>query len=137
MHIECPHCATSNKIEFAEHIICCECDKSFKGQSFGKLKKPLISAGTAAIIGLVSGFKIEQLMDENRYPVSVEYAIVDTCVNSSAQPLSISQYKDKRQVCLCAVEATVSQVSYRDFKESQILFNEPFKVAITACNRGS
>lgn len=137
MNIECPHCSTSNSIEFAEHIICCKCSKSFKGQSFRKLKKPMISAGSAMIIGLIGGYKIDHLLDANRYPVGVEYAIVDSCVNSSAQSLSISRYQDKRAVCLCATEATISQVPYSDFKESQMSFSEPFKIAIAACNRGS
>ncbi|MBE1275501.1 hypothetical protein [Enterovibrio baiacu] len=137
MIIECPHCATNNSIDFAEHITCCECKKSFKGQSFRKLKKPLLSAGTAVVLGIIGGIKTEQFLDENRYPIHVEYAIVDTCLNSSNRTLHISQYKDKRSVCLCAIESTIANVSYRDFKESQKLFNEPFKAAIAECKRGS
>lgn len=137
MIIECPHCATNNTIEYSEHMSCCNCQKSFKGKSFGKLKKPLISAGVALIFGVYGGHKIENLMDESRYPISVEYAIVDTCVNSVKKSSSINRYLDKRDVCLCAVESTISKVPYSDFKESQNLFNESFKIMISACKKGS
>lgn len=133
MHIECPHCATSNKIEFAEHIICCKCDKSFKGQSFGKLKKPLISAGAALVIGTVGGVTLDQLMDVNRYPLAVEYAIIDSCLNGSNHSVSISWYQDKREICLCAVQDTIENVPYRDFKSDNSLFLAPFKKAMLDC----
>ena len=136
MIIKCPHCATNNTIAYAEHIACGECKKNFQGESFTKLKKPLISAGVTLILGVYAGHKVESWMDENRYPLSIEYAIVDTCVNNSSRSRSITYYKDLRDVCLCAAETSISEVPYRDFKESQRLLSEPFNVAFSACNKG-
>ncbi|MBF4312821.1 hypothetical protein EAY03_23960, partial [Vibrio anguillarum] len=88
MKIECPHCQTDNDIEFAENIACKECEKSFKGFKFSKRK--LVSASTALAVGLFGGYKVNGALEDERYPIEVEYAIVDTCINSAKNMASVS-----------------------------------------------
>ena len=108
MKIECPHCQKDNEIEFAENISCSECEKSFKGFKFSKRK--LVSASSALLVGALGGYAVESGLDKERYPLEVEYAIVDTCVNSSKNMVSVSWYESKREACLCALEKTENDV---------------------------
>lgn len=132
MKIECPHCQTENKIEFAENIACTECTKNFKGYKFSKRK--LVSASTALLVGAVGVYALENARDEERYPLEVEYAIVDTCVNSSKNMVSVSWYESKRETCLCALEKTENDVTYSDYKSDQAMFLSTFKQHARGCS---
>ncbi|EOG7646669.1 hypothetical protein BFX12_04130 [Vibrio cholerae] len=132
MKIECPHCQTDNDIEFAENIACKECKKNFKGFKFSKRK--LVSASTALLVGAIGGYKVNSALDEERYPLEVEYAIVDTCVNSSKNMVSISRYANKRETCLCALAQTEKSVPYSDYKSDPQLFLSKFKLNAKGCS---
>ncbi|RPF13253.1 hypothetical protein [Vibrio crassostreae] len=132
MKIECPHCLTDNDIEFAENIACKECEKSFKGFKFSKRK--LVSASTALFVGAIGGYKVNAALDEDRYPLEVEYAIVDTCINSSKNMVSVSWYESKRETCLCALAETERSVPYSDYKSDQQLFLSNFKLNAKGCS---
>ncbi len=132
MKIECPHCHTDNEIEYAENISCKECEKSFKGYKFSKRK--LVSASAALVVGVVGGYKVNDALDEVRYPLEIEYAIVDTCINSSKNALSVSWYKNKREACLCALEKTTKDISYSDYKSSQQSFLSSFRKNAKSCS---
>ncbi len=132
MKIECPHCHTDNEIEYAENISCKECEKNFKGYKFSKRK--LVSASAALIVGVVGGYKANDALDEVRYPLKVEYAIVDTCINSSKSAVSTSWYINKRKACLCALERTTKDISYSDYKSSQQSFLNSFRKNAKNCS---
>lgn len=124
MKIECPHCQSDNDIEFAENIACKACEKNFKGFSFGK--KRWISASTALLVGTFGGYKVSNALDEERYPLDVEYAIVDTCVNSSQNMVDISWYENKRETCLCALSKTEKAIPFSDYQSDNKLFLAAF-----------
>ncbi len=132
MKIECPHCEADNKIEFAENITCKECEKSFKGFKFSKRK--LVSAGSALIIGTASGYAINNKFQEERYPLEVEYAIVDTCVNSSKSMVSVSWYENKRDTCLCTLRKTEQDIPYSDYKSDEAGFISSFRHNARSCS---
>ncbi|QIA65005.1 hypothetical protein GT360_15695 [Vibrio astriarenae] len=131
MKIECPHCQTDNDIEFAENIACKECEKSFKGFKF--IKRNFVSASTALAVGLIGGYKVNGALEEERYPLEVEYAIIDTCVNSSKNIVSMSWYESKREACLCALEETEKSLTYSDYKSNQQQFLLRFKQNAKGC----
>ncbi|TFH93605.1 hypothetical protein [Vibrio ouci] len=131
MKIECPHCQKDNEIEFAENISCSECEKSFKGFKFSKRK--LISASAALVVGTIGGYKVNAALEETRYPLAVEYAIIDSCVNSSSNMVSSSWYESKREICLCALGKTIDQVSYSTYKSEQASFIRVFKQSANTC----
>ncbi|RXJ71228.1 hypothetical protein CS022_21440 [Veronia nyctiphanis] len=130
MKIECPECKTDNDVEHAELLTCKKCDESFSGISFSKRK--WISAG-ALMFGSIVGYKGYDAIHADRYPFRVEYAIADACINSSKNRLRVSQYKDKQQVCLCAVEKTTESVPYSDYKENDNRFFRELLINARAC----
>jgi len=132
MKIECPNCQTDNDIEFAENITCKGCEKSFKGFKFSKRK--FVSASTALAVGLFGGYKVNGALEEERYPIEVEYAIVDTCINSAKNMVSVSWYESKRETCLCALAETEKSVPYSDYKSDQQLFLSNFKLNARGCS---
>ncbi len=132
MKIECPRCQKDNEIEFAENISCSECEKSFKGFKFSKRK--FVSASAALIVGTLGGYKVNAAFEDVRYPLAVEYAIVDSCVNSSSNMVSVSWYTNKRKTCVCALEKTVEKVSYSDYQADRQSFMTSFKFNAMACS---
>ncbi len=135
MHIECPSCATENKIEFGENIVCSECKESFAGHSYKKFKKPLLSATTALFIGAFGTYKVDQIFfEDQRYPLNVEYEIIDSCVNSSRILMNSYRQTEKIQVCVCALEKTMEVISYKELKKSEPEFLTRFRSSLTSCN---
>ncbi|MGF1727825.1 hypothetical protein [Photobacterium nomapromontoriensis] len=132
MKIECPHCQKDNDIEFAENISCSECNKNFKGYKFSKRK--IVSTSTALLVGALGSHAIATGLDQERYPLDVEYAIVDTCVNSSKNMVSVHWYESKREACLCALEKTENDVSYSDYKSDSSAFLNTFKQYSGKCS---
>lgn len=132
MKIECPHCHTSNKIEYAENISCKKCEKNFKGFKFSQ--KKLISTSAALAFGVFGGYKVNGALVDERYPLEVEYAIVDTCINSANNILSYSRYENKRKTCLCALEKTEKSFAYSDYKSDHTLFLSKFRQNARACS---
>ena len=49
---------------------------------------------------------------DNRYPLNVEYSVMDSCINAYEEPLLLSMHRNKTKVCLCAVEETMNEISY-------------------------
>lgn len=134
MQIECPSCAADNKIEFGENIVCYECKKSFSGHSFKKFKKPMISATAALFIGAYGTYQVDQYFFEvNRYPVNVEYELLDNCINSSRLKRSSFQHINKSRVCTCALEKTMEAISYSDFRKSDSGFLSRFRNNTASC----
>ena len=131
MKIECPHCQTNNEIEFAENIACKECTKSFKGFNFRKRK--LVSASAALLVGTVGGYQVNNAFSEDRYPLDVEYAIIDTCVNSSQSMIDISWYESKRDTCLCTLNKTEADISYSEYKQDNKAFLSAFLSNSKSC----
>ncbi|OOE91743.1 hypothetical protein BZG76_10240 [Salinivibrio sp. AR647] len=135
MQIECPSCTTDNKIEFGENIVCSECKESLSGHSYKKFKKPLLSATTALFIGAFGTYKADQILfEDQRYPLNVEYELVDSCVNSSRIPRSSYHQADKIQICLCALEKTMQVISYKEAQKNESEFLTRFRGSLTSCN---
>lgn len=109
---------------------CSSCQKAVKGLQF---KKKLKYAAIIGVIGYGSGQALESVVFDNRYPLDVEYSIIDACVNASGKALSSSQYKNKQNLCLCAVEDTINDVSYSTYKSSTHIFNQSLQRSLNKC----
>lgn len=126
MKIECPHCKEQNEIEFAENIKCHKCGKSFKDYNFRKSHKFAISAVSALAFGGIGGYHLNGYFSD-RYPVRVEYAIVDTCVNGAGNRIEEYLYRHKRELCSCALEKTMPKVSLSELKSDPAKFGKVFR----------
>lgn len=135
MNIVCPHCDVVNKIEYGNNIHCCECKKNFLGNTYGKLKKPLISATAALVIGAFGGYKVDQyISDTSRYPLVIEYEVINSCAYGSKVAIRTNAQVEKTKACLCALDKTMQQVSYKAIKaKGESEFQTRFKENIISC----
>lgn len=141
MIVECPNCSKANEIEFANNIICGECNSSFFGHVYRKYRKPFLSVTTALVIGAYGGYKVTDLADSqashvNRYPMKVEYELVNTCLNSNIRSLTRASYSRKQEICLCAVEATAANLSYASMRGNPQTYLLALSHSVDTCNEG-
>lgn len=135
MQIECPSCSKDNEIAFGDDILCSECKKSFAGHSYKKFHKPLISASTALLIGVFGTYKADRiLLEDQRYPLNVEYEIIDSCVNSSRTLMNAQRHAVKTNACICALEKTMDEISYKELKKNESKFLTRFRKSLESCN---
>lgn len=132
MKIECPACA--HKQTFAITASCGNCNGILSGHLYRKYRKPFLSATTALVLGAYGSYKVtDNLHDESRYPLRVEYALVDACVNANARPLPSQSYQRKQEICLCALEETIKEVTYREMRKNHEAFLTSMKSRVEAC----
>ncbi len=147
MNIECPHCETVNEIPL-ENAVCAECEGSLNEHTFSKHKKPLISTVTAIILGGIVGHHIGEPSDkelaaltpppimvekDDRYPVAVEYALLDVCINGSNYYRSEAQVRRTTQTCTCALEGTMKEIKHSDYIRNETHFASRFLAHAKAC----
>lgn len=119
MHVLCPSCSAENKVKAGREIVCGKCKASLSGFVYRSYRAPLLTAISALVIGAYGSYKIDHnYFDGARFPVRLEYAIIDTCITSHRVILSTEEFKDKRSVCLCAYKETVKEVPYSDAKDN-------------------
>lgn len=134
MQILCPHCSSENKIEYGENIVCGECKKTLAGHTYKRFKKSLVSATMALFIGAYGTYKIDKaFIEDERYPVGVEYELIDSCINSSRNFMGSDWRINKAKVCVCALEETMSDISFEDMKKSESEFLTRFRSSIANC----
>lgn len=97
------------------------------------IKKPLKAAGLAAILAYGGSQFIDYAITDNRYPLDVEYAILEACSSSNQKPLSSSHYRAKKELCLCAFEDTMNEISYIRYKVDEKGFLTAFESNAKSC----
>lgn len=97
------------------------------------VKKPLKAAGIAAILAYGGSQFIDYAISDNRYPLAIEYAVLEACSSSYKEPLSYSSYTSKKNLCLCALEDTMNEISYIRFKINEEGFLKAFEKNAKSC----
>ena len=97
------------------------------------VKKPLKAAGLAAILAYGGSQFIDYAITDNRYPLVVEYAVLEACSSSYEEPLSYSSYGSKKKLCLCALEDTMNEISYIRYKINEESFLKAFEQNAKSC----
>lgn len=136
MIVECPKCSKDKEIEYAKNIVCDECNSSFFGYRFKKHRKKLVSATAALMIGTAGGYKINDYLvpSDNRYPLEIEYQLVERCLNAETRILTRKSHAMKQEICLCAVGRTASGLNYSDLKDQTATsFTRIFQNNIANC----
>ncbi|EGQ9892969.1 hypothetical protein ACI1G1_003415 [Vibrio cholerae] len=123
-------CEGPIKVKTRVSHTCCTCNQPVKGL---QLKKKLKYMAIIGVVGYGVGQVTENVIFDNRYPLEVEYSILDACVNSSGSPLSLKQYRSKQKVCLCAVGETINTVNYSSYKSSSHEFNQVLLRNLNRC----
>ncbi|MFZ7255308.1 hypothetical protein [Avibacterium avium] len=119
MKLICPQCQKKNNIEYAKNITCEKCHQSFEGYTYKikRISKPLVIA--CFIAGGVTSQTVEEIWEQNRYPVKIEYAVIADCASSVRGSYS----KKPIDICICALEKTMKEVKHTD-KEAVNRFEE-------------
>lgn len=134
MKIKCPACNKNNQIEYAEHIKCSECGSSFNGFSFRKYKMPITVAVASGLIGFAANERVEAVWEDQRYPLSVEYELVNFCVNKSQSLMSNTWHVEKTKICICALERTMDDLTLSELEENESRFMTRLRSNIKSCN---
>ncbi|WP_041324951.1 hypothetical protein [Saccharophagus degradans] len=97
------------------------------------IKKPLKAAGLAAVLAYGGSQFIDYAITDNRYPLAVEYAVLEACSSSYEKPVSYRVYGKKKDLCLCALEDTMNEISYIRYKVNENGFLKAFEENAKAC----
>jgi ribosomal protein S27E len=116
LEVECPKCFEENIINLSSTIKCKHCNEPLIGK---KYSKPLISTMTAIIIGAGGGIFLDKKFETDRYPIHIEYNIIDSCLSSHEEPLYRKHYIKKRDICICSLRKTENELDYDDFKKDK------------------
>lgn len=125
-------CSCGNKAEVGAAIEfqCKTCEKVIEKFT---VKKPLKAAGIAAILAYGGSQFIDYAVTDNRYPLDVEYAVLEACSSSYKELLSYSNYGSKKKLCLCALEDTMNEISYIRYKVDEKGFLKAFEENAKSC----
>lgn len=97
------------------------------------IKKPLKAAGLAAILAYGGSQFIDYAITDNRYPIAVEYAVLEACSSSYSRSMTTLSLGRNKKTCLCALEDTMNEISYIRFKVNESAFVESFRENINSC----
>ncbi|MFI3245491.1 MAG: hypothetical protein R3Y10_03225 [Ferrimonas sp.] len=97
------------------------------------IKSPLKAIGLTALFAYGGSQFIDYAISDNRYPLPVEYAVLEACVSSYKEPLSYGSYSSKKTLCLCALEDTMNEISYIRYKIDEDGFLNAFEDNAKAC----
>jgi len=111
-------------------INCQECGNSVKKI---KVKSPVKAAAIVAALTIGGSQFVEYAITDNRYPIATEFEILNACINGGERSLSRKYYQGQREVCLCALEDTMNQISSTRKKVTDFLFLEAFRENVKDC----
>ena len=125
-------CANNDKNYVADITIYCENCSSILFKEV--IKHPYKIAALLFILTYGVSQFIDYAITDNRYPLDIEYALLDACTNSNSELSSKFEYVSKRNICLCALEDTMNEVSYVLYEIDENSFFHAFKKYIEKCN---
>jgi hypothetical protein len=137
IELRCPHCFEDNKIDVSKSLHCNSCKKTLMNS---KYIKPLVKSGsifvTAIVVGLGGGSYLDDYFERERYPINVEYSIIERTLSSDNTPVSKKRYQQKKELCIEALEETQKDFNYAQFKETPIAFMNEFDKQVSKATRG-
>lgn len=110
-----------------------DCKKCSKNVGSLHIEKPFKAAIVTAILAYGGSQFIDYAVTDNRYPTKIEYELIDSCLSSYSKPISYSVYGSKKQVCLCALEDTMNEISYVRYRIDEDGFMEAFEENAISC----
>ena len=118
MQIDCPKCSKTNTLNLDKKVVCGDCKEELAGYKYRKYSNSIIATTSAVIFGFVGARTIDRhFLEDNRYPLAVEYSLVEACVSNYKKPVSYSVIEGKREICVCALQQTMEEISYNTYKK--------------------
>jgi len=84
-----------------------------------KFKVVAIETFSAVLLGGILGHHIDNYFEKTRYPIAVEYTIINNCISSYQKPMKGSHYQKKTEMCICALSKTMEDFDYSDYKKDK------------------
>ncbi len=133
MKFECPNCYKDNDFDVEAAICCSHCETSIEGIKFKKVKTAFFSTMLTFASGGYIYNKIEPMVFGERLPISIEFEIVQSCLESDNRFITASIYKTKKQSCLCALDLVLQELDYDDYKDSPLNFQAEYVKKARVC----
>lgn len=134
MNVQCPHCSHDNTIEFAEHIQCGECKKTLAGVQYKKKGSVFGKFILVSVVGGGTFVAATDFSEKERYPLAVEYEIVNSCINGSGKRIRKDEYLHKKSICICALGRLEEQVSFDEIQRDERIFPSRLRETIDSCS---
>lgn len=92
----------------------------------------------ALTLGGVAGHHIDDIVEKydlqvNRYPIKIEYEIINNCISNDGKPIAREIYLYKKEICTCALGNTELDYSYSSYQKDYNTFLEIFEVKANEC----
>lgn len=130
--VNCPACSAVNELDQRSRIDCEKCEKPITGHKYGaKGALPAVLAFTVGFTGY--GLVDRNFLETKRYPMELEYALVNACTNGDLNAIPRELYESKQEVCLCAVAKAVEALPYEDLEEKKSEFRGILKSKVNEC----
>ena len=114
--VNCPACSAVNELNQHRKIECEKCQKPITGHKYGA--KGALSAVLAFTVGFTGyGLVDRNFLDDKRYPMELEYALVNACTNGDISALPQRLYESKQEICICTVNKTIRALPYNELDE--------------------
>ena len=115
MKVICPKCNKENSIVVSGGTECRHCSKPLDKYKF---KRILIPGVLLVAMGVGGERAKDYLMEPNRYPTKIEYALVDQCLSLDSTPMSRVSHKQKRDICIELLENAQKKYSFSEYKKA-------------------
>lgn len=101
-------------------------------------KQKVVSILMALTLGGVAGHHIDDIVEKydlqvNRYPIEIEYEIINNCISNYEKPLARKIYLYKKEICTCALEKTELDYFYSSYQKDYNNFLDIFEVKANEC----
>ena len=94
-----------------------------------------MSAKGAIVLGLGIGTLLGGTFETERYPMRLEHSILENCISSYNEPLSTSRIRNKKKICICALEETIKEYDHKKYEKNQDDFLEKFENKSKECRQ--
>ena len=134
IEITCPKCSKDNTVKLSDQLNCKHCEEEITGKKY--IRKPwiLIPTTLAVLSGVAGGVYIDEKIETDRYPISIEHSIVESCIHADGKIRNKKYVIEKKEICVCALENTIDEISYSEFQNKKYKFTTVFSQQIANCD---
>jgi len=106
-------CTKEKKLSSADIIISCTgCSNSIWSGKVSRYSKVITLVITLAF---GTGYYAEySLSEENRYPLEIEYEILNACINSESASFISIDYTKKQELCICMLNYATNETPFEE-----------------------
>ncbi|OWL82964.1 hypothetical protein [Halopseudomonas aestusnigri] len=131
MEITCPECKKSTPLQITEGLCCEHCQTSFEKLKLAK--KALITTSAALAIGGFAGLHADDFFESNRYPLAIEYSLLESCSKGSSEVSYNRRREELFAICTCALGTAQEDIDYKHYKKAPIDLAKAMEAAVKEC----